>query len=404
MDVRKRGYVSDDYRIWKTTVVSVSGRPVQLASKPGVFSHGSVDPSSLLLAEHVRPRQGEIVVQMNCGNGLLGAAVALMSKASEVILTDRNALAIEAAAQTLRANDVHAAALALGHGSIGLATALTADVVAIRIPHEKLALLQLLHDAFGLLRLGGQCYLAGATNEGIKSGARIAGHMFGNVETVAAANGHRLVRVTKVASDAILPSDQMDVRYLDHDVFRELPAQLRGDTYTFCSRPGVFSWDHLDEATAILVDHMDIRQDDRVLDLGCGYGVLGVVAGRLARAHPVTMLDVDSEAVRSAARSASLSGLDDARIIASDVASAVLEEQFDVVVTNPPFHVGKATDLDVPIQFIHDAWRVLAPGGRLNLVANRTLPYEGAIRFLFKNVSMAHDGRRFKVLTAVKQG
>lgn len=73
-----------------------------------------------------------------------------------------------------------------------------------------------------------------------------------------------------------------------------------------------------------------------------------------------------------------------------------------MVVTNPPFHVGKATDLDVPIQFIHDAWKVLAPGGRLNLVANRTLPYEGAIRFLFKNVSMAHDGRRFKVLTAVK--
>jgi pseudouridine synthase len=58
----------------------------------------------------------------------------------------------------------------------------------------------------------------------------------------------------------------------------------------------------------------------------------------------------------------------------------VRDEGFDVVVTNPPFHVGKATDLDVPQQFIADAHAVLANGGRLFLVANRTLPYEQAIK------------------------
>ena len=90
------------------------------------------------------------------------------------------------------------------------------------------------------------------------------------------------------------------------------------------------------------------------------------------------------------------------RALPSDVAEAVIDERFDLVVTNPPFHVGKQTELSVPMQFIEDAWEVLAPGGQLFLVANRTLPYETPIRRRFGNVLMVHDGRRFKVLTANK--
>lgn len=88
----------------------------------------------------------------------------------------------------------------------------------------------------------------------------------------------------------------------------------------------------------------------------------------------------------------------------SDVGSALLGERFDVVVTNPPFHVGKATDLAVPLQFIHDAWQLLSPGGRMYLVANRTLPYERTIHQRFGNIATLHDGQRFKVLSAVRDG
>ena len=401
MSGKKHGYVNDQYRHWQQSTVHVVGRPLALATKPGVFAHGSVDHSSLLLAQHVAVAPGDVVVQMNGGNALLGARLALEGDAARVVLTDRNVLAIEASSRTLRANGVEMSELYLGHGRHALPSALTADVVAIRIPQEKLALLQLLHDAFATLNIGGQCYIAGATNEGIKSAVRAMEQIFGNASTIATEGGHRVARAVKRTSQPANEKNEL-TPFLDHGAFNEQVLALRGDTYTLSSRPGVFSWNHLDEATAILVEHMDVRPDDRVLDLGCGYGVLGVVAGRIAHEHPVTMVDVDSEAVRSAARSAQAAGLGNARAIASDVAFAVLGEQFDLVVTNPPFHVGKATDLSVPIQFIHDAWTVLAPGGRLNLVANRTLPYEGAIKFLFGNVSTVHDGRRFKVLSAVK--
>ncbi len=398
MPAKKEWYVNDDYRRWQTTTLNVAGRTLALATKPGVFAHGSTDPSSLLLAEHVRAAHGETVVHLNCRNGLLGAALA--STAARVLLADRNVLAVEASRRTLALNDAAHVEVYVGHGAAAVGE-IMADIVAIRIPQEKLALLQLIHDAFAMLKPGGRCYIAGATNEGAKSGARILEELFGNALTVATESGHRVVSGVKRSGD-IARTAALESSYLDNSVFNEQRLSIAGGESTFCSRPGVFSWDHLDEATAILAEHIDVRPDDRVLDLGCGYGVLGVVAGRTATTHPITMLDVDSEAVRSAERSATANGLTSARVMGSDVASAVLEEQFDLVVTNPPFHVGKATDLSVPIQFIADAFTVLAPGGRLNLVANRTLPYEGAIKYLFKNITTVHDGPRFKVLSATK--
>ncbi len=399
----KHAYVNDEYRVWRQSSVNVAGRALLLASKPGVFAHESVDPSSVLLAQHVRAAAGDVVVHMNCANGLLGAALALGGQAGRVVLTDRNVLAIEASSRTLAANGVRDAELHVGHGTLALPGGLAADVVAIRIPLEKLALLQLLHDALAMLKAGGFCYIAGATNEGAKSAANTMKLLFGNATTVVTEGGHRVVRAIKPVDMVATPDDAPNSPYVMPDIFNEQTLDLRGETYTFSSRPGVFSWDHLDEATATLVEHMDVRPGDRVLDLGCGYGVLGVVAAhRAGGPHPVTMVDVDSEAVRSATRSAHAAGLFTARVLGSDIASAVLQERYDLVVTNPPFHVGKTTDLSVPIQFIADAFTVLAPGGRLNLVANRTLPYEGAITYLFGNITTVHDGRRFKVLSAVK--
>jgi 16S rRNA (guanine1207-N2)-methyltransferase len=145
---------------------------------------------------------------------------------------------------------------------------------------------------------------------------------------------------------------------------------------------------------------MEVAEGESVLDIGCGAGALGTLAGLLSADARVLMLDADSEAVRSAIRTAREAGLTHAEARTSDVGAAVGDERFDVVVTNPPFHVGKATDLNVPMQFILDAHTALRPGGRMYLVANRTLPYERAVEARFGNVTKAHDGARFKVLVA----
>jgi 16S rRNA (guanine1207-N2)-methyltransferase len=395
---------ADRYREWQHVSINVAGRPFAVATKPGVFAYGRTDPASVLLAERIKVAPEDVVVHMNAGNGLFGA-VAASAGAQRVLLTDRNVLGAEAARRTLEANrttnrPVNGEAL-LGHGAQPLPAELSASIVAIRIPHEKLALLQLMADALRILRVGGRCYIAGATNEGIKSAARTLESIFGNATVMATDSGHRVI-VAEKQSSAPEASSELASPFIDPDSFNELPATLRGRALTLFARPGVFSWDHADEATEILADTMEIPVGAAVLDLGCGTGGLGTIAGLLSQSGHVTMVDADVEAVRSAARTAAAAGLTNVAVRTSDVASAVLGERFDVVVTNPPFHLGKATDLDVPMQFIHDAWEVLAPGGRLFLVANRTLPYERAIATLFGNIETVHDGRRFKVLAATK--
>lgn len=384
-----------DYRAWQRDSVHVGGRTVHVATKPGVVGHGAVDLASSLLAEHATVGAGDRVLHLNCGTGLFGASAAM--RGAHVTFTDRNALSFEAATRTVAANGLEGAAVLLQQG---IATIGQADVVGIRIPHDRLSQLHLIRDAFTALRVGGRCYIAGAVHEGIKPASRALQHRFGNALVLATAGGQRVVRATKVAERDDVP-EEFAHPLLERDAFHIVPATVRAVALALHTRPGVFSWEHLDEATSILGNTMQIPDGARVLDLGCGSGALGTVAALTARAH-VCMLDADSEAVRCAAQTASVAGATRVRTMASDIAEAVRNERFDVVLSNPPFHVGKITSLDVPMQFIEQAWEVLVPGGTLQLVANRTLPYEGAIRERFGHFVVLHDGARFKVLQAVK--
>ena len=388
------------YHTWRTYTVKVAGVAYEVATKPGAFAHGRLDPAALLLAEHVAVKEGDTVVLMHCGSGL-PAVVAAASHAGRVILTDRNIVSVQAAERTLAANHVTTGTTVLGQGATALEQGLAADTVVIRIPQERVALLQLLVDAFAVLKVGGRCYIAGATNEGIKTAASTMETLFGNARVLSRDSSHRVVSAVK-RTDAPVDTALLENPYLQPDVFSQVNATLRGREYVLYTRPGIFSWDHVDEATAILADAIQVPTGVSVLDLGCGCGALGIVAASLSGGGALCMLDADVEAVRSATRSAESNGVTRFRALVSDVASAVLDERFDVVVTNPPFHVGKATDLDVPMQFIEDAFQVLTEGGHLFLVANRTLPYEQAIRHRFGNVSNLHDGPRFKVLTATR--
>ncbi len=391
--------MAGDYHTWRETSALAAAGSHRVATKPGLLGSGGSDVATMLLVEHAKAAAGETVVQMHGATGLFGAVAA--RAAARVLLADRSVLSVEAARRTLAANGATNASVHLGHGARALPPDVRADLVVIRIPTEKVALHQLLWDAFALLRVGGRCAIAGATNEGIRSAATALETLFGSGRVLAKDRTHHVVVATKQRDE---PASRAlaDNLFVVGDAFHEMTATLRGEEITLFTRPGVFSWDHLDEATRILADAMTVRPGERVLDLGCGAGALGIVASRLSGGAPVTLLDADAEAVRSATRSVDVAGIESARVMTSDIAEVVLGETFEVVVTNPPFHVGKATDLDVPLQFIEDAWSVLGDGGRLYLVANRTLPYERAIFQRFGNIDTVHDGRRFKVLSAVR--
>lgn len=379
------------------------GGAFEVSTKPGVFAHGHADPSSEMLAEAVARTVGKVVVSFACGNGAVGAAAA-RAGASEVWLTDRHGLAFDAARRTMRAVGASRSEVLMGHGSATLPEAVLADVVTIRVVPERASMEQLLFDAMQILRPGGRCYVAGANDEGARPAAKTLAAYCGAVRVESQRAGHRMVSGMRPAELPVLAATDA-TPYFERDRFYQFEVVRGAVRFHAFTRPGVFSWSHLDEASGHLLDVLAQQLDGftgRALDLGCGAGVLGLFVALAAPASHVTLVDDDSEAVRSARQSLDAAGANNANAMVSDIAGAVLDQTFDLVVTNPPFHVGKHTALDLSRQFVLDAWTVLNDTGRLLLVANRTLPYEAVLRHHFARVDTLFDGARFKVLQAVK--
>jgi 16S rRNA (guanine1207-N2)-methyltransferase len=390
---------SADYHRWETTTVVTRHGELSMVSKPGVQGHGGLDAATGLLLDHLEVSKGDALLDLHCGAGLLGSYAA-SEGAARVEMFDRNFLAVEAARRTIKSNDVRGAEVHYG-AAPGSQMAISFDVATIRLPIGRLPTLHQIWAAFTHLRPGGRCYLAGANDEGIRTALRQMAEIFGECDVLGYRGGNR-------AGTAIRPPDLPEsagewlIPWVDEELFLRFVAATPAGPIEIHSRPGVFSWDRLDAGSRALLETMEISRGDSILELGCGYGVVGLAAARLSGSGPALLLDVDADAIRAATLSARANGLADrVEVMASDGAAAVGERKFDVVLTNPPFHLEKGTNLAIPAQFIRDAARVLAPGGRLYLVANRTLPYERWLADAFGSFETARDGREFKVLKAV---
>jgi len=396
----------DSYRSWHVANFAIGGTRVRVATKPGVPAHGRVDTASVMLAEFlVADAQSDVghTLHLNTGNGLVAAAASVAHPTRRVWCADRWRISAQATQRTLEATQhehpIAGFTVTNGHGTAG--ATLLVDLATIRVPPEKAATQQLAWDAFHALRPGGRCILAGANDEGVKPAQRMLETLFGAAIVETQHSGHRMVVATKRTEAPVSLAGFVPERLLP-DVFHALAVSVAGEELQLFTRPGVFSWSHLDEATALLSEQMSIPAGASVLDLGCGAGVLGLLAATRSDAGRVLLLDADAEAVRCTQRALDVRGVPNAEARCSDVSEAAADERFDVVVTNPPFHLAKFTDLTIPRQFIREAWERLTPGGTLQLVANRTLPYESVIAEHFGHVRTVHDGRRFKVLAATR--
>jgi 16S rRNA (guanine1207-N2)-methyltransferase len=181
---------------------------------------------------------------------------------------------------------------------------------------------------------------------------------------------------------------------------REWTAALRGATYTFVTDRGVFSWEHIDRGTRLLIETMAFAPEATVLDWGCGYGPLGLVAARLAPQGRATLLDVNERAVELARENARRNGIANVDCVVGDGFAAVAGQRFDVILSNPPLRAGKG----VVQRLVDEAPAHLKPGGSLWLVARTQQGAKGLLRSLeqaFDTAETVARGGGFRVLRGV---
>ncbi len=190
----------------------------------------------------------------------------------------------------------------------------------------------------------------------------------------------------------------MDVSRLKEDiVFSE---QLCGHRMVFHSTWGLFSPRHVDEGSALLLKHLEVLPDHNTLDLGCGYGALGLTVATMTPGGEVHLVDKDFLAIEYAAANAQANGLTNCKSYLSNAFSHVPDVKFDTIVANLPAKVGK----ELLWIILHDAHSHLADGGQLVVVT-----ISGLRKFIKRNFNEVFgcyeklkQGAHYTVARAVK--
>jgi 16S rRNA (guanine1207-N2)-methyltransferase len=261
----------------------------------------------------------------------------------------------------------------------------------VRLPRAKAEVDMTLSAVLARVRTGGDVWLVGGNDEGIKSGFTRLQECAGVEGDVLAQRAHG--RIVRVASKGPPSRNRLED-------WREVGSIDLGDgPRPWVHYPGTFNKGVLDEGTALLIEALGtLPPAQRVLDFAAGPGA--VAAAILAREPEaqVTLLDNDALALEAACEN--VPGA--AERIAASGLNALGEAKFDRIVSNPPIHDGFREDFGVLHTLIADAPRYLHARGSLVLVVQRRLALDRSLETAFGAIETLKDNGRFRVFKATE--
>lgn len=178
-----------------------------------------------------------------------------------------------------------------------------------------------------------------------------------------------------------------------------IKEQVQGVELVLQTNEEVFSPTAVDKGTKAMLSFVEFKEGDKLLDLGCGCGVVGICAAKQIGADKVVMCDISENAVLLSKQNARANGVEAVIIRQSDGLKEISETGFTLILSNPPYH----TDFAVAKGFIEDGFKKLALGGKMVMVTKRLDWYRNKLSSVFGGVTVKEkDG--YYVFIAEKRG
>jgi len=378
----------------------IAGQSIAFISKPGLPDWKHISPSASLLAEAILPRWDNKILNIVCGHGALAAVLGKRVAEHHLVVMDSDQIALNCTQKTLQVNGIRSfelpsAITLLPH------SAHTFSIVALDIPKGRKLTRHWLVESYHLLEPEGSLYLAGANDQGIQPAIKDAQELFGNAVIIDYKKGNRCALVKKESERSDFP-EWAHTPGIAPGTWVSFEVSLREIRFTIQSMPGIFSYDRLDEGSSLLLETIMIPDHSNILDVGCGYGIIGLYAASHAPSSMVDMLDSNRLAVAATAENLTVNQIKNAKVYSSDLLECIQDKHYHQIISNPPFHTGKEVNYAVAASLLRQSFQALLPGGQLVLVANRFIRYDHLMKDIFGNAHLLAQTRRFHILSAMK--
>jgi 16S rRNA (guanine1207-N2)-methyltransferase len=269
------------------------------------------------------------------------------------------------------------------------------DTVVYRISKEKAVVHHVINAAVARLRPGGELWLIGGRQEGIKTYLDKAVQRAGGTLEVERHGAFWFGVITRGTT----PGEP-----LDDQRYTELRELVSDDGLSIRSKPGIYGWQKIDRGSQLLVDQFaDVwpAAPASVLDIGCGYGYLSLCAATRWPQARIVATDNNLAAIHACEKNLSAfykgTGGERAAAVLADCATGI-DERFDAVICNPPFHQGFDVENDLTTRFLRAAREHLASKGRALFVVNQFIPLERKARPLFRQIREIARANGFKII------
>ncbi|MHA1144694.1 MAG: class I SAM-dependent methyltransferase [Candidatus Helarchaeota archaeon] len=180
----------------------------------------------------------------------------------------------------------------------------------------------------------------------------------------------------------------------------QIKCTLRNFPFSFTTSSGIFSPKRIDPGTALLIQNAIIPRNGKILDIGTGYGVIGVVLATVCPKCRVLMTEINERAVWLAKENVRRSGVKNAAVLKSNFYNSIKETDFDLIISNPPLKLGH----DPIFMFISESYKFLAQGGSLQLVIRKNhVRIISHVSDVFSDVKVLASKKGYKVISARKK-